>query len=59
MDSPARSSPTGFAASPTQDEEIITFGINWKPISQIVIKLDFADADQGLDQWNALVGYVF
>lgn len=51
--------PGGFASSPTRDEELITFGINWKPMSQIVFKLDFADADQGLDQWNAAVGYVF
>lgn len=51
--------PGGFASSPTRDEKLVTFGINWKPISQIVFKLDFADADQGLDQWNAAVGYVF
>ena len=51
--------PRGFASSPTRDDELVTFGINWKPISQIVFKLDFADADQGLDQWNAAVGYVF
>ncbi len=51
--------PTGFVAAAGTDDEIVTFGINYKPISQIVFKLDFADADLGLDQWNALVGYVF
>ncbi len=51
--------PVGFATSPANDDNLVTFGINYKPISQIVFKLDFADADRGLDQWNAAVGYVF
>ena len=51
--------PAGFSAAPANDEELLTFGLNWKPLRQIVFKLDYIDADRGTDRWNAAVGYVF
>ena len=43
--------------------EIVTLGIDYKPIPQVVIKLDFQDtsndANTGFKQVNVGMGYVF
>jgi len=49
-------SPT---SAPNRDNEIVTVGINFKPIDQIVIKLDYEDWDGAGDRFNFLIGYVF
>ena len=53
------SMPTGYAADPSKDDEIITFGINYQPIDQVVVKLDYQDWDENPDVWSFLIGYVF
>ena len=55
--------PNGFTANPVNDQEILTFGLDYKPIAPIVIKLDYQDlnnaAGTGIDQFNLAVGYIF
>jgi hypothetical protein len=53
------SMPAGFAADPAQDEDVYTFGVNYKPIPQIVLKADFDAFEKSGDQLNVLLGYVF
>ncbi|MCP3915575.1 MAG: hypothetical protein GY711_08480 [bacterium] len=50
---------SGFDADDEQDDEVITFGFAFKPIDQVVIKLDYDDWDGTGDQLNLLIGYVF
>jgi hypothetical protein len=58
-----RSVPTGFSRNPANDQKIFTYGIQFRPISQTVIKVDYQDADNeadsGLNQWNIGIGYIF
>ena len=55
--------PAGFASNPANDVEITTVGLAYEPHHQIVIKLDYMDADNGAgsgqDQINIAMGYVF
>jgi len=55
--------PSGFTSDPANDVEVVTLGLAWKPLDQVVVKLDFEDADSGagtgVDQFNAALGYVF
>lgn len=53
------SMPSGFNADSDQDDDIVTFGLTYQPIDQVVIKLDYEDWDGSGDQWNFLIGYVF
>jgi hypothetical protein len=55
--------PTGFLRNRTNDQNILTIGLAFKPIPQTVIKVDWQDvgnkAGTGLDQWNIALGYIF
>jgi len=55
--------PDGFSANPTTDTTIRTLGIEYKPITQLVVKVDYQDtsneADRGFSQFNVGMGYVF
>ncbi|HYO12437.1 MAG TPA: hypothetical protein VE685_04490 [Thermoanaerobaculia bacterium] len=55
--------PAGFRANPANDVEILTAGLAFKPIEQLILKVDYQDVDNeagtGIDQFNALLGYVF
>ncbi|MGH9379112.1 MAG: hypothetical protein ACRD2Z_00630, partial [Thermoanaerobaculia bacterium] len=55
--------PTGFAADPANDTEYTTIGLSWKPIPQVVVKVDHRNGENaagtGLDQINLALGYVF
>jgi len=55
--------PGGFASNPANDQELWTIGVQWQPLDQVVVKLDYIDFDNeagsAVDQWNLLVGYVF
>jgi hypothetical protein len=53
------SMPAGFAADPAQREDVYTFGLDYKPIPQIVLKADFDAYEKSGDQFNVLMGYVF
>ena len=54
---------TGFAASPTNDETATLFGLAWKPVPQVVAKIDYQlhsnAADTGVDQLNFQIGWLF
>ncbi|HVS03847.1 MAG TPA: ABC transporter C-terminal domain-containing protein [Thermoanaerobaculia bacterium] len=58
-----RAVPAGFAASGASDQEILTLGLDFKPIPNVVFKADWQDVDHaagtGIDQWNLGMGYVF
>lgn len=51
----------GFTTDPTNDEKVITVGLNFKPHPQVVIKADFQNykADNKKDRWNLGIGYMF
>ncbi|MDA7936733.1 inverse autotransporter beta domain-containing protein, partial [bacterium] len=49
----------GFVADDSQDNEIVTYGLNYKPIPQVVIKADYADYDNKSDVFTLVFGYVF
>jgi hypothetical protein len=55
--------PRGFAANPANDVESLTLGFAYKPIDQIVVKVDHQDIDNeagtGTDQFNVLLGWIF
>jgi len=55
--------PDGFSADPATDTTIWTVGIEYKPIPQLVVKLDYQDltnkANTGFTQFNLGMGYVF
>ncbi len=55
--------PSGFAKNPANDIDVLTLGLTYKPIPQMVFKLDYQDyengADTGIDQVNLAFGYVF
>jgi hypothetical protein len=55
--------PTGFAADPARDVDILTVGLDFKPIDQVVLKLDYQDVSNatggGTDQLNLGLGYIF
>jgi hypothetical protein len=55
--------PSGFTADPATDTTIRTVGIEYKPITQLVVKVDYQDtkneAKTGFTQVNVGMGYVF
>jgi hypothetical protein len=55
--------PAGFAADPANDLRILTLGLAWKPIPNLVVKGDYqvrtTEADTGVDQANLVVAYLF
>ncbi|HSM14338.1 MAG TPA: hypothetical protein VLA66_09755 [Thermoanaerobaculia bacterium] len=55
--------PAGFLTNPANDVEILTLGLSWKPLEQLVVKADWQDVDNaagtGVDQFNLGLGYVF
>lgn len=53
--------PSGFASDPNTENDIWTFGLNFKPIEKVVVKLEYQDWSKGTqpDRVNFLVGYTF
>jgi hypothetical protein len=55
--------PRGFSANPANDVEVLTLGFSYKPIDQIVVKVDHQNFDNeagtGTDQFNVLLGWIF
>ena len=55
--------PTGYARNPASEMKIFTYGVQYRPIPQAVIKADYQNVDNeagtGLDQWNIAIGYIF
>ena len=50
---------SALTADPTQEEEILTVGLQWAPIDNIVFKVDYQDFDQAADRLNVSMGYAF
>ncbi len=55
--------PAGWSADPANDQRILTLGLAYAPIPQLVLKLDWQDVDTraetGVDQLNVAFGYIF
>ncbi|MFN3413994.1 MAG: hypothetical protein ACK42L_08045, partial [Thermoanaerobaculum sp.] len=55
--------PAGFSANPANDQKILTLGVAFQPLPQIIFKLDAQNvqnrAKSGINQWNLALGYVF
>ncbi|MFK7742008.1 MAG: hypothetical protein AB8H80_16955 [Planctomycetota bacterium] len=51
--------PTGFVRDDSQEDEIFTLGVNYKPIPQVVVKVDYENWNDDFDRFNVLFGYVF
>lgn len=55
--------PDGYQADPATDLEVLTIGLAYQPIEQLILKLDYQDVDNGagtaVDQFNLGLGYIF
>jgi hypothetical protein len=55
--------PEGYSRKGSTDLEVLTLGLAYQPIEQIVIKLDWQDLDDaagtGVDRFNVGLGYIF
>lgn len=55
--------PSGFARRPSNDTEVMTYGVSFKPLPQAAIKADFTDFKKGdgsgVDQFSVALGYIF
>lgn len=55
--------PAGFLRNPANDQKIFTLGLQYKPVPQTVIKVDWQNIDNrartGVDQLNIALGYIF
>jgi hypothetical protein len=55
--------PAGFARNPANDIQSLTLGLAYRPIDQVILKLDYQDLDNGartgVDQINLALGYIF
>jgi hypothetical protein len=55
--------PTGYVRNPANDRRLLTVGLSWKPIPQVVVKADYQDArdgaDGGVNQFNLGLGWIF
>lgn len=55
--------PAGFERNPANERTEYTFGLNYKPIPNVVVKAEYQkldnEADDGSDQFNFGLGYVF
>lgn len=55
--------PGGYLRNPANDRQILTLGLAYQPIEQLIVKVDYQnvdnDADSGVDQINVALGYIF
>ena len=58
IDTQATMGPGG-TADPSKDNQIVTMGVNYKPIPQVVIKADYEHWEDKNDRFNIVFGYVF
>jgi hypothetical protein len=56
-------SPAPFSRNPSNDVSVWTYGVAYKPLFNVSIKLDYSDfktrGDTGVDQLSLAVGYLF
>ena len=58
IDTQAKLAP-GTPAGGGVDDTFLTYGLNYRPLDQVVLKLDYTDVDEGDDVVRALIGYAF
>ena len=55
--------PDGYARNPANDVDVLTIGVQFKPIEQIVLTADWQKignaANTGTNQWNLGLGWIF
>ena len=55
--------PDGYTTNPANDARILTLGLAYQPIEQLIIKVDYQDVENeagtGVDQFNVGLGYIF
>lgn len=55
--------PSGWTTNPATDQRILSVGLGYQPIQQLIVKVDYQDidngADTGIDQINLNLGYIF
>jgi hypothetical protein len=55
--------PRGFDSNPANDVRLWTLGLQFRPIPQVVVKVDYQnvenEAASGVDQWNLALGWLF
>lgn len=55
--------PSNFTPNPANDRQILSLGLAWRPITNLIVKADYQihsnEADSGVDQLNAVIGYLF
>jgi len=55
--------PEGWSADPANDEELLTLGLAFQPIEQLIFKAEYQNidnqADTGCDRFNLSMGYIF
>ena len=55
--------PAGYERNPENDARVLTLGLAFKPIEQLVVKTDWQQrrnaARTGVNQWNVALGYIF
>ena len=55
--------PDGWSANPANDQQLLTLGLAYQPIEQLIFKAEFQnienEANTGVDQFNLSMGYIF
>ncbi len=55
--------PEGWSANPANDVQVLTLGLAYQPIEQLIFKAEFQnidnEAETGVDQFNLSMGYIF
>lgn len=55
--------PYGWSANPANDEQLLTLGLAFQPIEQLIFKAEYQNIDNeagtGVDQFNLSMGYIF
>ena len=55
--------PDGWTSNPANDEQLLTLGLAYQPIEQLIFKAEYQNIDNeagtGVDQFNLSMGYIF
>jgi hypothetical protein len=55
--------PEGWSADPANDQQVLTLGLAYQPIEQLIFKAEYQnidnEAETGMDQFNLSMGYIF
>jgi hypothetical protein len=51
--------PAGFTSDPANDLDIVTLGLNYRPLSSLVFKAEYQDFEDEDDGINVAMGFSF